>query len=111
MHDVPRHRLLNNWRRALFAAFVGGLALVGLGVTFAGPATVWGDNWSAIGIIVVAAEIVLLLAGLAWLVLLVTSQRGASKSERARSGEAAAADLPVTPEPEPRDDRSSAQGR
>lgn len=82
MNDLSRNALLTRWRNWLFVAFVGGLIVLGLAIMVIGPATVWNDNWSAIGIAVVAFEIVIVLAGVGWLALLVTSKRRGSRSDQ-----------------------------
>jgi len=74
-HSIPRRTLLHKGRRWYFGAFVilSTVALVAaLGI---GALTTMGDNWSPVGIIVVATELVLLIGGFVWLALLVTSKR------------------------------------
>jgi biotin transporter BioY len=53
----------------------GLLSAVALALLIAAPATVLADNWSMIGISIVAAEIVVLLGGMTWLALLVSSDK------------------------------------
>jgi len=70
-----RHILLTSGRRWTFRALVGVLAGIALAVLLAGPITVLSDNWSVIGITVIAAEIIVLFSGLAWLGMLSVSKR------------------------------------
>lgn len=72
-HDVKRRKILNKWRKVLFALFIGGAALTVLTLMFAAPLTTMNDNWSLVGIVLIGFEAVAAIAGIGWLVLLVTS--------------------------------------
>lgn len=79
-HDIPTRKLLHPWRRRYFTAFVALTVLAILTAMSAGALTMTGSNWSPVGIIVVAVEMILLVAGFVWLALLVTSRRAPGKS-------------------------------
>ena len=87
----PDHRpisdpMVRDARRWLFVASAGGMIALSLLIMLFGPLTVWSDNSSTIGIAVVALEILIVGAGLAWLVLLMwrgkSTRRGLSQRRR-----------------------------
>jgi len=70
------HRtLLTSGRRWIFRLIAGLLSTVALVLLVTAPATVLADNWSMIGISIVAAEIIVLLGGIIWLALLMRSDK------------------------------------
>lgn len=72
---MTHRNLLTSGRRWTFRLMAGLLSAVALALLIAAPATVLADNWSMIGISIVAAEIVVLLGGMTWLALLVSSDK------------------------------------
>jgi len=72
---VTRRNLLTSGRRWTFRYMAGLLCVVALALLIAGPATVLADNWSMVGISIVAAEILVLLGGMTWLAMLTYSDK------------------------------------
>ena len=73
---MPSHEtLLTSGRRWTFRILAGSLSILGLIALVAGPFTVMGDNYSMIGISVVALEFLVMLGGFIWLALLAKPDR------------------------------------
>lgn len=86
MNFFTRKSLLTSGRRWTFRVLTAVLSGVALALMIVGPLMVWADNWTMIGISVVAAEIVVLFGGLAWLAMLTLSRRrDPSRSDKAAS--------------------------
>ncbi|WP_034491857.1 hypothetical protein [Afifella pfennigii] len=71
---LEARELRNRWRRALFWLFIGGLIVLGTIMMLLDPILVFGDTSTNLGISIIAFEILLLIAGIGWLALLVTSR-------------------------------------
>ncbi|MCT8266562.1 hypothetical protein NYQ83_04690 [Afifella sp. JA880] len=86
MADIRSRDLRGRWRRALFWLFVGGLIVLGAVMMLLDPLLVLGDTSTNLGISIVVFEIVLLIAGLSWLALLVTTRPRRPPEEFGRDG-------------------------
>lgn len=75
MAFLNRHTLLTSGRRWTFRSLIGLLSGVTLAIMLVGPLLVLTDSWSMIGIGVIAAEVLVLFGGLAWLGMLAFSDK------------------------------------
>lgn len=70
---VTRKSLLTTWRKALFGLFIGGSLIVGVLLMVVGSMSTTSDNWSMVGIGLIAFEVIAILAGFIWIALLLMS--------------------------------------
>lgn len=70
---IKRKTVLTSGRRWTFRLIVGLMSAVALSLLVIAPVTVLGDNWSMVGLSIVIAEILVLLGGMAWLAILMTT--------------------------------------
>ncbi len=75
--ETPSNRQLRGrWRRGLFWAWVGVSLVVSVYVAIVGPfAHYFGEGRSFVALVVPAVMVFMLVTGLGWLVLLVSSRR------------------------------------
>ena len=74
MAILTQKTLLTSGRRWTFRGLVGLLAGVTLAILLVGPVMVLTENWTMIGVGVIVAEVLALIAGLTWLGLLAFSR-------------------------------------
>lgn len=77
-HDIPLREVNSKGRYWLYYAFTGGAVVVALAVLFLAPILAGSTNAGLLAFAIVGFQLFLVLAGLVWFALLVTTTRGVS---------------------------------
>jgi len=82
-HEISLRELNSTGRHWMYYAFIGGASVVTLAIMFIGPLLTGQENSGYLALAIVGFEALLILGGIVWFALLVTSRRGVSKRPRA----------------------------
>ena len=81
-HDIPLREANSTGRYWLYYAFTGGAVLVALAILFFAPVLAGSSEAGLLALAIIGFELFLVVAGLVWFAMLVTTKRGVSGSGR-----------------------------